>query len=121
MVAAVDIIIISNIVQPISCITFNTAGIYEPLIPKDGLILTKEGTALSLPTFPAIASSTEPAMDPIKIANIASVKVASVRNDPADKTSKPTPRLDHNIKKSFPLNNLLSFGTGSIPECIEFL
>ena len=109
-------IIISNIVQPISCITFNIAGMYEPWIPNEGLILMRDGTALSLPILPARAKRKEPVTEPMMIANIASANLAELRKDPAEKTKRPTPRLDQSIKYSVPRINLYFNGTGSIPH-----
>ena len=67
-------------------------------MPNDGLILTSEGIAQSLPIFPAKARRKEPTREPITIARIASMKLASERNDPAEKTNKPTPKLDQSMK-----------------------
>jgi hypothetical protein len=74
------------------------AGRYEPLMPKAGLIVMSDGIPWSLPILPAKASRIDPAADPTMIAKIASRKLASERNEPAERTSSPTPRLDHRMK-----------------------
>jgi hypothetical protein len=40
----------------------------------------------------------EPAADPTSIASIASTKLAAERSEPAENTSRPTPKLDQRIK-----------------------
>jgi hypothetical protein len=67
--AAFESIKISNVVQPISCIIFSTAARYDPYNPKAGRIPIIDGTAVSLPIFPAIDNSTEPPIEPIMIAS----------------------------------------------------
>ncbi len=78
--------------------TFSIAGRYEPLMPNEGLIEISEGMPWLLPILPARERRTDPATDPTMIASIASKKLAAERNEPAEKTSNPTPRLDHRIK-----------------------
>ncbi len=117
--AARAIIIISNVVQPTSCITFSAAGRYEPFIPKAARMLTSEVTPWSLPIFPARARSSEPPIDPAIIAMVASMKLASERNEPAESTSRPTPRLDHRIKMFMPPSFLALSGTGAMPHSVD--
>ena len=47
---------------------------------------------------------------------MASTKLASERNEPAERTRSPTPRLDHRIKQSSPPSILCLSGTGLMPH-----
>jgi hypothetical protein len=55
------------------------------------------------------------------IASIASTNLAAARNDPAEKTRRPTPMLDQSTKYSIPLSDLCFEGIGSMPHSGGFL
>lgn len=79
-------------------------------------MLTIEGIEWSLPILPARANKTEPTIDPTTIAIIASPKFEEEINEPAEITSSPMPKLDHNTKKFFPDNILCLLSIGFIPK-----
>ena len=79
-------------------------------------MLTIEGIEWSLPILPAKANNTEPTIDPTIIAIIASEKFEEEINDPAEITSNPMPKLDHNTKKFLPDNTLYFLSNGFIPK-----
>jgi hypothetical protein len=79
-------------------------------------MLTIEGIEWSLPILPARANKTEPTVDPTIIAIIASPKFEEEINEPAEITSSPMPKLDHNTKKFFPDNTLCLLSIGFIPK-----
>jgi hypothetical protein len=68
--------------------------------------------------LPANASKTDPTIEPAIMAIIASVIFDEETNEPAEITSRPSPKLDHKTKKFLPESTLYLLSTGFIPKSV---